>query len=419
MTGGGIAHSLSEPAETLQQVFRDLSSQELEALAAVTVTRDYPADSVVCHEGKLEHVFYIIQEGQVAITHRLPDGSEQTLGVQGAGSFFGEIALLENQPRSASVRTLIKSRLLEITEADFKRVVRRSPEAALTVLRGVIRSLRETDRVTIAQLQANNFELAQAYADLKSAQAKLVEQERLKRELEIAAEVQRSILPAEFPNIPGFEFAACARPAREVGGDYYDLFLLDDDHFGLVMADVSGKSIHAALYMAVTRALFLAKAAEYRSPRDAAFQIHDLLMTCSDSDLFVTVFYGIIDRVTREMRYVRAGHDLPIHFRPQTGQLSLLQAPGRFLGSLDGLILNEAGFQLVPGDVLVCYSDGLTDAQTSHGSCYGLERLKAVVASGADQSAHGLAEAIIASVDAFRAGVPQPDDLTLLVMKVQ
>jgi sigma-B regulation protein RsbU (phosphoserine phosphatase) len=388
-------------------------------LAAVTVTRDYPADVVVCHEGKLEHVFHIIQEGQVAITHRLPDGSEQRLGVQGAGSFFGEIALLENQPRSASVRTLVESRLLEITGEDFKRVVRGSPEAALTVLRGLIQSLRETDRVTIAQLQENNLELAEAYADLKAAQVRLVEQERLERELEIAAEVQRSILPAEFPNFPGFEFAAYARPAREVGGDYYDLFPLDDDHFGLVMADVSGKSVHAALYMAVTRALFLAKAAEYRSPRDAAFRIHDLLMTSSDSDLFVTVFYGIVNRVTREMRYVRAGHDLPIHFRPQTGQLSLLQAPGRFLGCLDGLVLDEAAFQLAPGDVLVCYSDGLTDAQSSRGSCYGLERLKAVVAGVPDQPAQATAETIMADVEAFRSGAPQPDDLTLLVMKVQ
>jgi sigma-B regulation protein RsbU (phosphoserine phosphatase) len=410
---------LSEPGETLQRVFRDLSPQELEALAAVTVTRDYPTDAVVCHEGKLEHVFYIIQEGQVAITHRLPDGSEQKLGVQDAGSFFGEIALLENQPRSASVRTLVESRLLEITGEDFKRVVRGSPGAALTVLRGLIQSLRETDRVTIAQLQENNLELAEAYSDLKAAQVRLVEQERLERELEIAAEVQRSILPAEFPDFPGFEFAAYARPAREVGGDYYDLFPLDDDHFGLVMADVSGKSVHAALYMAVTRALFLAKAAEYRSPRDAAFQIHDLLMTSSDSDLFVTVFYGIVNRVTREMRYVRAGHDLPIHFRPQTGQLSLLQAPGRFLGCLDGLVLDEAAFQLAPGDVLVCYSDGLTDAESSRGSCYGLERLKAVVAGVPDQPAQATAETIIADVEAFRSGAPQPDDLTLLVMKVQ
>jgi sigma-B regulation protein RsbU (phosphoserine phosphatase) len=340
--------------------------------------------------------------------------------VQGPGSFFGEIGLLENRPRSASVRTLNHSRLLEITEEDFIHMVHRSPEAALTVLRGVIRSLRETDRVTISQLQGKNVELQQAYADLKAAQARLVEQERLKRELEIAAEVQRSILPAEFPSIPGFEFAAHARPAREVGGDYYDLLLLDDDHFGLVMADVSGKSVHAALYMAVTRALFLAEAAEYESPRDAACQIHDLLMTSSDSDMFVTAFYGIVNRQTREMRYVRAGHDLPIHFQPQTGKLSLLQARGRFLGCLEGLVLDEARLQFTPGDTLVCYSDGLTDATSPDGTFYGLERLKAVVAGGvAYESAGDLVEAILADVDAFRAGTPQPDDLTLFVMKVQ
>lgn len=410
---------MSGTTETLRQVFHDLSFQELEALAAVTMTRDYPADRVVCHEGELEHVFYIIQDGRVAITQRLPDGSEQTLGVQGPGSFFGEIALLEGRPRSASVRTLVNCRLLEITEEDFKQMIHRIPEAALTVLRGVIRSLRETDRVTIGQLQAKNVELERAYTDLKAAQARLVEQERLERELEIAAEVQRSILPAEFPSLAGFEFAAYARPAREVGGDYYDLFPLDDDHFGLVMADVSGKSIHAALYMAVTRALFLAEATRYQSPRDAAFRIHDLLMTSSDSDLFVTVFYGIVNRRTYEMRYVRGGHDLPIHFQSQNGQLSLLQAKGRFLGSLEGLVLEEARLHFAPGDALVCYSDGLTDAVAPDGDYYGLERLKAAVAKAGYKSARGLAEAVVADVDAFRAGTPQPDDLTLLVMRVQ
>jgi sigma-B regulation protein RsbU (phosphoserine phosphatase) len=410
---------LSGKVETLQRVFRDLSPQELEALATVAVSCDYPAHALVCREGELEHVFYIIQSGQVAITHRLPDGDEQTLGVQGPGSFFGEIALLEDQPRSASVRTLEDCCLLEITEQDFHRMVHRSPEAALTVLRGVIRSLRQTDQVTIQQLQAKNAELQRAYADLKAAQAQLVEQERMKRELEIAAEVQRSILPKEFPGIPGFEFATYARPAREVGGDYYDLMWLDDDHFGLVMADVSGKSIHAALYMAVTRALFLAEAAQYQSPRDAAFQIHNLLMKSSDSDMFVTAFYGIVNRRTREMRYVRAGHDWPVHYRPPSAQLSLLQARGRFLGSLDGLILDEASLQFSAGDVLVCYSDGLTDAMSPAGDYYGLERLKATIATASAESARGLAGAIIADVDGFRDGLPQPDDLTLLVMRVQ
>jgi sigma-B regulation protein RsbU (phosphoserine phosphatase) len=416
---GRIARTLLDTVKTLKQVFGDLSPQELEALAAVAVSRYYPSRTVVCREGELEHVFYIIQDGQVSIAQRLPGGDERTLGVQGPGSFFGELGLLENRPRSATVRTLTASHLLEITEVDFEQMVNRSPEAALTVLRGVIRSLRETDRVTISHLQAKNVELEQAYADLKAAQAELVEQERLKRELEIAAEVQRSILPTEFPSIPGFEFAAYAQPAREVGGDYYDVLLLDGDHFGVVMADASGKSVNAALYMAVTRALFLAKAAEYRSPCDAAFRIHELLMTSSDSDMFVTAFYGVVNPQAREMRYVRAGHDWPIFYRPQTGQLSLLQVQGRFLGSLEGLVLNEASLQFSPGDVLVCYSDGLTDATASDENRYGLERLKAVVTRAGHGSARSLVEAIIADVDLFRAGYPQPDDLTLLVMKVQ
>jgi serine phosphatase RsbU (regulator of sigma subunit) len=414
-----MAHTAPGVAKTLHRVFSDLSPDELEALAAVTVTRDYPAGAVVCHEGEQEHVFYIIEEGQVAITQRLPDGGEQTLGGYGPGSFFGEIALLENRPRSASVRALTACRLLEITEEDFDQMLHRSPEVALTVLRGVIHSLRETDRVTISQLQAKNVELLQAYADLKAAQAELVEQERFKRELEIAAEVQHSILPTQFPDIPGFEFAAYARPAREVGGDYYDLLPLDDDHFGLVMADVSGKSIHAALYMAVTRTLFLAEATRHASPRDTACQIHSLLMTSSDSDMFVTAFYGVVNRQTGQMRYVRAGHDWPIHFQRPSGQVSLLQARGRFLGSIEGLVLDETTLQFSPGDTLVCYSDGVTDATSPDGSCYGLERLMAMVARIGAESAHAVTKAIVTDVDDFRAGTPQPDDLTLLVMKVQ
>ncbi len=403
---------------TLQRTFRALSPEEVDALAAVAEAREYPAGTVICHEGKVEHVFYIVETGQVAITQRLEDGDERTVGVQGPGYFFGEIALLENRPRSASVRTLADSRMLEITEEDFKAMVDRNPGAALAVLRGVINNLRATDRTTIDQLQAKNVELQKAYADLKAAQAELVEQERLKRELEIAAEVQRNILPTHLPDIPGFEFAAYARPAREVGGDYYDLLQPDDNHFGMVMADVSGKSVHAALYMSVTRALYLALAGEHSSPRDTAFHVHDLLMTSSDSGLFVTAFYGVVERQTGEMRYVRAGHDRPIHYRRRPGKLELLEARGRFLGCIDGLALDETTLQFSSGDALVCYSDGVTDAQAPDESHYGLERLMAAVARAGDQPAGTLARAIVADVDAYRAGTPQPDDLTLLVMKM-
>jgi sigma-B regulation protein RsbU (phosphoserine phosphatase) len=116
---------------------------------------------------------------------------------------------------------------------------------------------------------------------------------------------------------------------------------------------------------------------------------------------------------------VRAGHDLPIHFRSQDGQLSLLRPRGRFLGSLEGLVADEATVQFGPGDALVCYSDGLTDATSPDGERYELGRLEAVVARSGHQSAQALAESIIADVDLFRAGASQPDDLTLLVMKVQ
>jgi sigma-B regulation protein RsbU (phosphoserine phosphatase) len=417
-SGKGGGRKLSKIRSALELALGVLPEEELHALINVVVTRNYPADSIICREGQLEHTFFIIQSGQVAFTKKMAEG-QQFLGIKGPGEFFGELGVLDRAPRAATVHAISDCRLIEIDEETLDDILTRNPSVARAIMRGITRSVRDTDRITIAELQLKNNELARTLENLRAAQAELLRRERLKRDLEIAAQVHKSILPTSFPNVPGFEFAALARPAREIGGDLYDIVDMGENQVGIVMADASGKSVQAALYMAVVRALFLSETNAGLSPAETAHRIHNLLMKVSTTaDMFVTAFYAKLNYETRRMCYIRGGHDRPVFYHADTGQVSLLSATGRFLGLLPDLIVEEENLVFQVGDALVCYSDGVTDAtRRSDREMYGLERLKEVVHTEGHRSAAELVKIIGDEVDQFRDDEEQPDDLTLLVTK--
>jgi serine phosphatase RsbU (regulator of sigma subunit) len=388
----------------------------LHILIDAVATRHYPAGSIICQEGELEHIFYIIQSGKVAFTKKMAD-SEQFLGLKGEGEFFGELGVLDRAPRAATVHAVSDCSLIEIHEKTLDALLTRHPSVARAITRGIIRSVRDTDQITIAELQLKNVELARTLEHLRAAQTELLRQEVLKRDLKIAAQVHHSILPTAFPETPGFEFAALTRPAREIGGDLYDIVEISPNHVGIVMADASGKSVQAAIYMAVVKALFLSQASATCSPHDTAHAVHNLLMKVSTAELFVTVFYATLNTTTREMRYIRGGHDRPIYYQAATRATRLLSPPGRFLGLLPNLFVQEEALTFYPQDLLVCYSDGVTDALSGDEEMYGLERLVAIVAKEGHRSAQELVNLIVNDIDDFRNGKEQPDDLTLLVTK--
>ncbi|MCK6624449.1 MAG: SpoIIE family protein phosphatase [Anaerolineae bacterium] len=409
---------MSSIQSALELALGVLPADELAALLNVVVTRDYPADSIICREGQLEYTFYIIQEGQVAFTKQMAQG-EQFLGMKGPGEFFGELGVLDRAPRAATVLALSDCRLIEIDEQTLNDILTRNPSVSRAIMRGITRSVRDTDRITIAELQLKNSELARTLDDLRAAQAELLRRERLKRDLEIAAQVHKNILPTSFPQVPGFEFAALARPAREIGGDLYDIVDMGQNEIGIVMADASGKSVQAAIYMAVVRALFLSETNANLSPSETAHRIHNLLLKVSTAnDMFVTAFYATLNCTTRHMRYVRGGHDRPVYYHAATGEVSLLNPPGRFLGLLPNLIIQEEALTFQSGDMLVCYSDGVTDAtRRGDGEMYGLDKLIEMVKREGHRSASELVKIIVSDIDHFRNGEEQPDDLTLLVTK--
>lgn len=406
-----------ETRAALELALGILPEDDLEVLIQAAAKSKHEAGSIICREGELEPVFYIIQDGKVAFTKKMDKG-EQFLGLKGRGEFFGELGVLDRAPRAATVHAISDCELLEIHETTLDTILTRNPSVARAIMRGITRSVRDTDQITIAELQLKNDELARTLDNLRAAQAELLRRERMKRDLEIAAIVHQSILPVAFPETATFEFAAIARPAREIGGDLYDVIPIDDEHVGIVMADASGKSVQAAIYMAVVRALFLSQANAQLSTTEIAHQVHELLLKVSTAEMFVTAFYANLNHTTRSMTYIRGGHDRPVYFHAATREVRLLDAPGRFLGLLPNLIVQEETLTFDSGDILVCYSDGVTDATRSGDKAmYGLERLQAIIVKEGHRSAQELADVIVADIDAFRNGEEQPDDLTLLITK--
>jgi len=243
---------------------------------------------------------------------------------------------------------------------------------------------------------------------------------RMQRELDMAREVQAGLLPSRLPRLPGFSLAADWRSAREVAGDFYDIFPLADGRWGLVVADVSDKGAPAALYMAMVRSLIRATAEQTSGPAEVLRQVNRALSAQSSAEMFVTVFYAVLDPTTRRLTYTNAGHDRPLVRRASPdARIEQLPGGGLPLGMFGEVRLADATLTLAPGDVLVAYTDGLTEAFNADGEMFGDERLLQTVRALPTASAKELLEAIMAHVTTFTGGAPQSDDITLLVMHGQ
>ncbi len=403
----------------LKTAFAGLDETTLNQLRGVARIRTYPPQTTLIRQGETGHIFYVVIQGRVAIIRDHGDGQENLLAIRGPNEFFGEMGLIDDAPRMANCITLTETSVLEITEKLFDRIVEESPPVAHAVMLRVLATAREIDQSSIKELKNKNDALEQAYADLKTAQEELVEKERLERELKMAAAVQNSLLPEKLPEYPGYAFAAYLKPAWEVGGDFYDVLDLDEEHSGLLMADVADKGFHAALFMAVTRTLFSQESRHSLSPAKVAGAVHQgMLNVATSNDIFVTAFYGVLHRPTGLLTYVRAGHDRPLLYRP--GQkVQPLSGNGRFLGMIHDLVLAEHTVQLQPGDRLLLMSDGVPDAANIQGKQYGNACLVETLESGGDKSAADLVSFIADDIAEWCQGAPPFDDLTLLAVEVK
>ena len=246
------------------------------------------------------------------------------------------------------------------------------------------------------------------------------EKERIGAELELATKIQADMLPNLYPAFPEreeFDIYATITPAKEVGGDFYDFFLIDDDHLGIVMADVSGKGVPAALFMMMSKILVNNYAMMGGSPAKVLEQTNTQICKNNDEDMFVTVWLGILDLSTGRLTAANAGHEYPVLLKPD-GKFELYKDKHGFVvGGMSGLKFKEYTIDLKPGSKLFLYTDGVPEATDSEKELFGTDRMAAALNEKTDGSPKEILDTVRSSVNGFVKEAEQFDDLTMLCLE--
>jgi len=241
----------------------------------------------------------------------------------------------------------------------------------------------------------------------------------IQQDLLTAREIQQAILPKVFPPFPhrkDFDIFAAMIAAKEVGGDFYDFFMIDNDHLGFVIGDVSGKGVPAAIFMAVSRTLIRATGLKGIPVDECMNYVNNLLCNESVSSMFVTVFYGILNTLTWEVDYVNAGHNPP-YLISSSGIRKVEMTDGIILGCMENFTYKSGKIKLGHGERLFLYTDGVTEAFNKREEAYGEERLETYLNSHLDHPVDDIVKNMFQEVNSFSADVPQSDDITLLTIR--
>ena len=285
---------------------------------------------------------------------------------------------------------------------------------------GIHLSFRRDPDPPASLLPAIQSLAAQIASALEGARryAEKLTQENVARELALAGQIQASFLPDHLPEVPGWQLAAMLKPAKETSGDFYDVIALPNGHLGLLIADVADKGMGAALYMALSRTLIRTYAVEYDArPELVLTAANQRIMADSRAGLFVTVFYGVLDPASGELTYSNAGHNPPYLVGVQHGNtVQELDRTGVPLGILSVGQWGQKVVHLGPGDVLLMYTDGVTEAQNAQEAFFEEDRLRDIVLANRTGTAVDIRDCVIADVDAFVGDAPQFDDITMIVV---
>ena len=277
------------------------------------------------------------------------------------------------------------------------------------------RLLNETE-LNFLQLMANQAAIA---IETNRLHMEEIERQRIEEELAVGRQIQLSLLPKSLPTIPGWEFAVHYEAAHQVGGDFYDLFELPnlENQIGLFIGDVSGKGVPAALFMAMSRTMFRSTALSGLSPSQALIRANELIQKDSQVDLFLSVICVSLDTRTGRFTYANGGHNRPILLSAKTGVVRDLKARGIILGEFESIELEEDEVEMLPGDVLVCYTDGVTDAINAQQQSFDEGRLIEIISSHQDATAEEMLSAILDEIRRFTGDTAQTDDMTLVIVK--
>jgi len=241
---------------------------------------------------------------------------------------------------------------------------------------------------------------------------------RMEQDLESARTIQGSLLPRTLPKVDGLTFGGISRPAREVGGDFYDFIEIDSNRIGVAIGDVAGKSIPASLLMTMARSLIRAECGRHASPKEVIGRVNDLIAQDAVSDRYVTILYLVLDKTSKKLSFTLGGHVPLLLYRKNSDATESIDLNGIPVGLVEGAEYEEKEIALKKGDVVVLYTDGVTEALNQNGEQFGFERLVKAVRTYSSGSGEDIAKGIYHELDTFASGSEQFDDITIVTLKV-
>jgi len=379
-------------------LFHETGSVELEAILAGCPVREFAAEHILLHPGEHNTVLYIVLAGHLAVKL---DPQDPDPVVIDPGDCVGEMSIIDGEPASAYVIAAAGTRLLVVDEAIFWQRIVPLPGVARNLMRAQTRRMRQGNQALLAK---------------QRQQLQLI---ALERDLAAAAEIQRGLLPRDFAKLcarPQLEVHGLMRPAREIGGDFYDAFFIGENRLFFAVGDVSDKGIAAALFMARSLTLLRTEALHAGSPLAVIEGVNRALCQDNPQSMFVTLVCGSIDLADGTVTLAHGGHPPPLRLAGATAQF--VDWPvGSVPGVMEDLPFAATTLRLAPGETLLLYTDGVTEARNAAGEMFGDERLRRAATGAMHLPAEILDGAIRDAVDAFATDVEPFDDLTLLALR--
>lgn len=383
-------------------IFRGVPEEVVDEALGVLTVLDIAEDLPLLERGEQNRSVLLLLGGALRVYLDRPEGDD--FAEVGVGEVIGEMSVIDNRPVSAHVRAVAGARLLTIDADTFLGRLLAIPAVARNLLSAQADRTRRNDKRTIERMR----------------QLMLAEQAR--REMEFARDIQASLLPAEplFAEDGRVDCVGRMRPAREVGGDFYDVFFLDPGHLLFVIADVCGKGLPAALFMVRAIAALRAQPRQQTPSENHVAELfaslNEQLCEHNPARQYMTAFCGLLDLQTHRLRYVNAGHNPPL-LAAADGPFEFLRDPvNPPVGMVPGLSYRSGEVQIQPGGRLLLYTDGVTEAENSVSDMLGEERLLDLLRALPEAASANLVDAVFRDVETFASGAAQSDDITVLAI---